>query len=93
VKKKKMGGQLAGIGEHLTLAREYALLGNYDTALIFFEGVLAQINKLVFPLFFSSLPFFFSFFKQKARGHVSHFPFFLSRFSSSSQNMLSSISI
>ncbi len=44
-KKKKMGGQLAGIGEHLTLAREYALLGNYDTALIFFEGVLAQINK------------------------------------------------
>ncbi|CAK9229323.1 unnamed protein product [Sphagnum jensenii] len=40
-----MGGQLAGIGEHLTLAREYALLGNYDTALIFFEGVLAQINK------------------------------------------------
>jgi katanin p60 ATPase-containing subunit A1 len=45
VKQKKMGGQLAGIGEHLTLAREYALLGNYDTALIFFEGVLAQINK------------------------------------------------
>jgi katanin p60 ATPase-containing subunit A1 len=40
-----VGLLLAGIGEHLTLAREYALLGNYDTALIFFDGVLAQINK------------------------------------------------
>ncbi|KAG0610172.1 hypothetical protein M758_7G043400 [Ceratodon purpureus] len=33
------------LSEHLTLAREYALLGSYDTAFIFFEGVLAQINK------------------------------------------------
>lgn len=41
-----MGGPLDTLGEHLTLAREYALLGNYDTALIFFEGVHAQINKL-----------------------------------------------
>jgi katanin p60 ATPase-containing subunit A1 len=40
-----MGGPLEALSEHLTLAREYALLGNYDTALIFFEGVLAQINK------------------------------------------------
>lgn len=40
-----MGGPLDTLGEHLTLAREYALLGNYDTAIIFFEGVLAQINK------------------------------------------------
>lgn len=40
-----MGGPLAGLSEHLTLAREYALLGNYDTALIFFDGVVAQINK------------------------------------------------
>ncbi|KAG0566220.1 hypothetical protein M758_7G043600 [Ceratodon purpureus] len=40
-----MGGPLDTLSEHLTLAREYALLGNYDTAIIFFEGVLAQINK------------------------------------------------
>ncbi|KAL2631198.1 hypothetical protein R1flu_015884 [Riccia fluitans] len=40
-----IGGPLAGLVEHLTLAREYALLGNYDTALIFFDGVIAQINK------------------------------------------------
>ncbi|KAG0603213.1 hypothetical protein M758_10G075600 [Ceratodon purpureus] len=40
-----MGGPLDTLSEHLTLAREYALLGSYDTAIIFFEGVLAQINK------------------------------------------------
>ncbi|KAG6545358.1 hypothetical protein Mapa_013207 [Marchantia paleacea] len=40
-----MGGPLASVHEHLTCAREYALLGNYDTALIFFDGVIAQINK------------------------------------------------
>lgn len=40
-----MGSALIGIEEHLTLAREYALLGNYDSALIFFEGVHAQIIK------------------------------------------------
>lgn len=40
-----MGGPLDTLSEQLTLAREYALLGSYDTALIFFEGVLAQINK------------------------------------------------
>ncbi|KAG0566218.1 hypothetical protein KC19_7G046700 [Ceratodon purpureus] len=33
------------LSEHLTLAREYALLGSYDTAFILFEGVLEQINK------------------------------------------------
>jgi len=40
-----MGGPLDTLSEQLTLAREYALLGSYDTALIFFEGVVAQINK------------------------------------------------
>lgn len=45
-----MGGALIGLEEHLTLAREYALLGNYDSALIFFEGVHAQINKYVITL-------------------------------------------
>ncbi|GBG59456.1 hypothetical protein CBR_g38481 [Chara braunii] len=27
------------------MAREYALLGNYDTALVYFDGVISQINK------------------------------------------------
>lgn len=40
-------GSTLGLVEHLTLAREYALLGSYDTAVIFFEGVLSQINKHV----------------------------------------------
>ncbi|GAQ87424.1 AAA-type ATPase family protein [Klebsormidium nitens] len=36
---------LAGIIDHMTLAREYALLGQYDTALVCFDGVISQINK------------------------------------------------
>lgn len=54
-----MGGPLDTLSEQLTLAREYALLGSYDTALIFFEGVLAQINK--YDHEFS--PLLFEFFK------------------------------
>ncbi|KAH0938775.1 hypothetical protein HID58_006236 [Brassica napus] len=36
---------LAGLQDHLKLAREYALEGSYDTSVIFFDGALAQINK------------------------------------------------
>ncbi|XP_010537950.1 PREDICTED: katanin p60 ATPase-containing subunit A1 [Tarenaya hassleriana] len=36
---------LAGLQDHLKLAREYALEGSYDTAVIFFDGAIAQINK------------------------------------------------
>ncbi|RDX82324.1 Katanin p60 ATPase-containing subunit A1, partial [Mucuna pruriens] len=36
---------LAGLQEHLKLARDYALEGLYDTSIIFFDGALAQINK------------------------------------------------
>ncbi|KAJ4790938.1 Katanin p60 ATPase-containing subunit A1 [Rhynchospora pubera] len=36
---------LAGLQEHVKLAREYALEGLYDTSIIFFDGALAQINK------------------------------------------------
>ena len=39
------GGSLAGLQEHLKLARDYALEGLYDTSIIFFDGALAQINK------------------------------------------------
>ncbi|KAF5739125.1 hypothetical protein HS088_TW12G00324 [Tripterygium wilfordii] len=36
---------LAGLQDHLKLAREYALEGLYDTSVIFFDGAIAQINK------------------------------------------------
>ncbi|KAJ4832710.1 Asc-type amino acid transporter 1 [Turnera subulata] len=36
---------LGGLQDHLKLAREYALEGLYDTATIFFDGAIAQINK------------------------------------------------
>lgn len=42
---------LAGLQEHLKLAREYALEGLYDTSIIFFDGAIAQINKYFFFLF------------------------------------------
>ncbi|KAB1218612.1 Katanin p60 ATPase-containing subunit A1 [Morella rubra] len=41
-----MGGvSMAGLQEHLKLARDYALEGVYDTSIIFFDGAIAQINK------------------------------------------------
>lgn len=40
-----MAGTLAGLQDHLKLAREYALEGLYDTSIIFFDGAIAQINK------------------------------------------------
>ncbi|XP_027344768.1 katanin p60 ATPase-containing subunit A1 [Abrus precatorius] len=40
-----VGSTLAGLQEHLKLARDYALEGLYDTSIIFFDGALAQINK------------------------------------------------
>jgi katanin p60 ATPase-containing subunit A1 len=48
-----MVGALAGLQEHVKLAREYALEGLYDTSIIFFDGALAQINKylsLLYPM-------------------------------------------
>ncbi|CAN4098369.1 unnamed protein product [Withania somnifera] len=38
---------VAGLQDHLKLAREYAIEGLYDTAVIFFDGAIAQINKHV----------------------------------------------
>ncbi|XAR50604.1 Microtubule-severing ATPase [Bertholletia excelsa] len=40
-----VGTSLAGLQDHLKLAREYALEGVYDTSVIFFDGAIAQINK------------------------------------------------
>ncbi|KAK1414276.1 hypothetical protein QVD17_30020 [Tagetes erecta] len=39
------GTSLAGLNDHLKLAREYAIEGLYDTSVIFFDGAIAQINK------------------------------------------------
>lgn len=41
---------LAGLQDHLKLAREYALEGLYDTSVIFFDGAIAQINKYISSL-------------------------------------------
>ncbi|XP_064412052.1 katanin p60 ATPase-containing subunit A1 isoform X2 [Latimeria chalumnae] len=38
------------ISENVKLAREYALLGNYDSAMVYYQGVLDQINKYVFSV-------------------------------------------
>ncbi|XP_051136173.1 katanin p60 ATPase-containing subunit A1 isoform X2 [Andrographis paniculata] len=40
-----VGSTLAGLQDHVKLAREYAIEGLYDTAIIFFDGAIAQINK------------------------------------------------
>ena len=33
------------IVENVKMAREYGLLGNYDTSLVYFQGVIQQIQK------------------------------------------------
>lgn len=42
------GTSLAGLQDHLKLAREYAVEGLYDTSVIFFDGAIAQINKYIY---------------------------------------------
>ncbi|KAL8232381.1 hypothetical protein R6Q57_002159 [Mikania cordata] len=44
------GASLAGLQDHLKLAREYAVEGLYDTSVIFFDGAIAQINKYLSSL-------------------------------------------
>ena len=36
---------LTEICENAKMAREYALLGNYDTSLVYYQGVIQQIQK------------------------------------------------
>lgn len=38
---------LGEIEENTKLGRENALLGNYDTSLVYYQGVLQQIQKLL----------------------------------------------
>ena len=46
-------GAIAGLQEHLKLARDYALEGMYESSIIFFDGAIAQINKYVNIFFFT----------------------------------------
>ncbi|XP_052441519.1 katanin p60 ATPase-containing subunit A1 isoform X2 [Carassius gibelio] len=41
---------LAEINENVKLAREYALLGNYSSAVVCYQGVLEQIGKYLYSL-------------------------------------------
>lgn len=38
------------ISENVKLAREYALLGSYDTAMVYYQGVLDQMNKYLYSV-------------------------------------------
>lgn len=46
---------LAEINENVKLAREYALLGNYSSAVVCYQGVLEQIRKYLCSVRDSSL--------------------------------------
>nr|XP_033793653.1 katanin p60 ATPase-containing subunit A1 isoform X3 [Geotrypetes seraphini] len=41
---------LVMISENVKLAREYALLGNYDSALVYYQGVLDQMSKYLYSV-------------------------------------------
>lgn len=41
---------LPEIIENTRLGREYALLGNYESSLVYYQGVLQQINRLLLSI-------------------------------------------
>lgn len=41
---------LSDIVENTRLGREYALLGNYESSLVYYQGVLQQINRLILSI-------------------------------------------
>ncbi|XP_006816083.1 katanin p60 ATPase-containing subunit A1-like, partial [Saccoglossus kowalevskii] len=41
---------LSEISENTKMGREYALLGNYETSQVYYQGVLQQIQKLLMSL-------------------------------------------
>lgn len=46
----KMSTSLTDIIENTKLGREFALLGNYESSLVYYQGVLQQINRLLVSL-------------------------------------------
>lgn len=45
-----MSTNLSDIIENTKIGREYALLGNYESSLVYYQGVLQQINSLLVSL-------------------------------------------
>lgn len=45
-----MSTNLSDIIENTKIGREYALLGNYESSLVYYQGVLQQINRLLVSL-------------------------------------------
>lgn len=41
---------LTEISENTKMGRENALLGNYDTSLVYYQGVIQQIQKLLLTI-------------------------------------------
>ncbi|KAF3831999.1 hypothetical protein GH733_000811 [Mirounga leonina] len=46
----RLSMSLVMISENVKLAREYALLGNYDSAMVYYQGVLDQMNKYLYSV-------------------------------------------
>ena len=42
-----MNNVLSEISENTKMGRESALFGNYDTSLVYYQGVISQIQKLL----------------------------------------------
>ena len=42
-----MNISVADICENTKMGREFALLGNYETALVYYQGVVQQIHRLL----------------------------------------------
>ena len=45
-----MSVNMAEICENTKMGREHSLLGNYDTSLVYYQGVLQQIQKLLLTI-------------------------------------------
>lgn len=45
-----MNISLTEIIDNTKIAREYALLGNYESSLVYYQSVLQQINRLILTL-------------------------------------------
>jgi hypothetical protein len=39
------GSSAQSLQEAVTMSREYALLGKYETALLYYDGAISQINQ------------------------------------------------
>lgn len=42
-----MNSSVAEICENTKMGREFALLGNYETSLVYYQGVVQQIHRLL----------------------------------------------